>query len=383
MRWSVWLLGLVFLISGGVGLGCWWVWRPQVEVLRLPGVVEMQEVRLGSKLGGRVAEVKTAEGKIVEAGEVLIVFDQPELRARREQLLAKLASAEAELDKAKKGPRDEEIESARAAAESARARFQRMKAGSRAEEVRQARSELEMAEDDLRLARQDFDRADRLFRQGSLARADYDLARAADERTQHRTEMLRARVELLEIGNRQEDIDEAAAELKKWEANYRLLLAGSRPEDIAAAAASVAEVKGKLQEVEANLAEGTVTAPERSLVEVLAVRKGDVVPPNTAVIRVLRADDLWVKVYVTETALGKVRLNQAVKVSVDAYPGEELDGTVIQIAGVSEFMPRNVQSADERKHQVFGIKVRVDDPHGIFKSGMAAEVIVPLQESNQ
>src|SRR5262249_61381527 len=93
---------------------------------------------------------------------------------------------------------------------------------------------------------------------------------------------------------------------------------------------------------------------------------------NQIVVRVLRADDLWVKVYVPETDLGRVRLGQKVEVSVDGYPGRHFAGTVEQVAAESEFTPRNVQSADERRHQVFGVKVRVANPDGMFKSGMAA-----------
>jgi multidrug resistance efflux pump len=88
-----------------------------------------------------------------------------------------------------------------------------------------------------------------------------------------------------------------------------------------------------------------------------------------------------VKIFVPETELGKVRLGEAVEVTVDAYPGKRFPGTVDQIASQSEFTPRNVQSADERKHQVFAVKVRVDNHEGIFKSGMAADVIVPLAAS--
>ena len=113
---------------------------------------------------------------------------------------------------------------------------------------------------------------------------------------------------------------------------------------------------------------------------VLPIRKGDVVNANQPVARVLRAADLWVKVFVPETELGKVRLGQEVTVSIDAYPGKAFQGTVQQIAGVSEFTPRNVQSVSERRHQVFAVKVRVADPQGAFHSGMAAEVVLPLHD---
>src|SRR5262249_36528283 len=128
----------------------------------------------------------------------------------------------------------------------------------------------------------------------------------------------------------------------------------------------------KMREIEANLQEAVVRAPERAVVEVLAVRKGDLVQPNQSALRVLRADDLWVKVFVPETQLGKVRLGQDVQVVIDSHPGQ-------RFAGERESTPGNVQSADERRHQVFAVKVRVADPDGVFKSGMAADVVLTLR----
>jgi multidrug resistance efflux pump len=96
----------------------------------------------------------------------------------------------------------------------------------------------------------------------------------------------------------------------------------------------------------------------------------------------LKADDLWVKVFIPETELGRVRLDQAVTVTVDSYPGTRFPGRVIQIATQSEFTPRNIQSIDERRHQVFAAKVRVDNPQGVFKSGMAAEVTIPVARTS-
>src|SRR5262249_8595204 len=125
--------------------------------------------------------------------------------------------------------------------------------------------------------------------------------------------------------------------------------------------------------------------PELAVVEVLAVRKGDLVPPNQPILRILHSEDLWVKVYVPETELGKVRLGQKVEVTIDSYPGKQFPGQVIQIASESEFTPRNVQSVDDRRHQVFAVKVAVPQPadpkERIFKAGMAAEVCLPLEEA--
>lgn len=369
---------LLLAISGGVG--CFWYFRPSSAALTIPGVVEIQEVRLGSKLGGRVAEVKVREGDLVEAGQLLVRFDMPEMEAQRKQLAAQVQAAEATLEKARNGPREEDKEAARAALEAAQARHKMMAAGYRDEEKRQARAELESTEADLKLAREEYDRADRLHRQGSMSKADFDIARASRERGQARAANAKAKLELMLAGYRPEEVEVAHADVKRAKANHDLLLAGTRSEEIAEAAAKVEEVKARLREIEANLEEGLLRAPERAIVEVLAVRKGDLVPPNQPVVRVLRADDLWVRAYVPETLLGKVRLNQQAEVTVDAYPGRIFHGTVIQVASESEFTPRNVQSVDERRHQVFGIKVQVPDPQGVFKSGMAAEVKLGLQE---
>ena len=145
--------------------------------------------------------------------------------------------------------------------------------------------------------------------------------------------------------------------------------------------ADVAEIRSRLQEFDVNLEEATVRAPSRSVIDVVSVRKGDLVAAGQTVARILRADDLWVRVYIPEIELGKIRLNQPARVTIDAYPGKTFQGTIVQIATVSEFTPRNIQSVDERRHQVFGAKVVVDDPQGVFKSGMAAEVDIAIEEA--
>jgi multidrug resistance efflux pump len=254
-----------------------------------------------------------------------------------------------------------------------------MVTGFREEEKRQIRNDLASARADLDLTREEFDRIRQLYPK-SVSRSDYDNARFAYSRARGRYESARAKNDMLEAGNREEDLREAAADWWASGNRYSLLLEGTREEDKREAAARLAESEAKLREIRVNLREARVTVPKKAVIEVLGVRKGDIVPPNQPILRVLYAEDLWVKVYVPETQLGKVRLNQQVDVTIDSFPDRRFKGTIMQIASISEFTPRNIQSADERRHQVFGIKVRVDNAKGIFKSGMAAEVWVPLQD---
>jgi multidrug resistance efflux pump len=322
MSWR-YILALVIAVSIGIGGIVYWQSNRRPENhLQLPGVIEIQEVRLGSKIGGRVADVLVREGDVAQPGQLLVKFAVPELEAQREQQEGRLAAVEATLLRARNGSRPEEID--------------------------EAKSDLESSEADLKQAEADFMRVDRLFKEGTLTRADWDLARAARDRLKGKVASSRA--------------------------HYELIRLGSRAEDIALAEANVVEARGKLNEINANLAEANVTAPERAVIEVVAVRKGDLVGPNTPVVRVLRAADIWVRVYVPETMLGRIRLGQPAKVTIDAFPGRQFSGTVFQIASESEYTPRNVQSLEERRYQVFGVKIRIDDTDGVFKAGMAAQV---------
>jgi len=379
MHAKVKLAMLAISLSTAAAIGCYWVWSHDQGSIKLPGTVETQEVRLSSRTGGRVQQVAVREGDLVRPGQILVSLEMPELEAQREQTVAKLYAAEALLDKARNGARKEERESALAALQAAEARVQRLKAGFRVEEIDQAKHELEMWTADLVRSQQELDREKALFPQAS-SKAQLDLALANQRRLQGQVQATQARLKLLQAGSRLEDIAEFEAEASRMRANYQLLEAGTRSEEIREAEARVAELRGKLREIDANLKELVVVAPEPAVVEVLAVRPGDVVGPNQPVVRVLRADDLWVKAYVSEVDLGKIRLNQTVELTVDAYPQKRFTGVIAHIAAVSEFTPRNVQSVDERRHQVFGVKVRVEDPQGVFKSGMAAAVYVPVHE---
>jgi multidrug resistance efflux pump len=379
MKWKI-LFVAVSVVVAAAALVYWWPFGGREAALTLPGTVETQEVRLGSKSGGRVAEVLVREGDLLTPCQLVVRLEVPELEAQRQQAEGALRSAEAELEKARNGARPEEKEAARDAVAAAEARLRRLKKGPRDEEIRQAEADLEAAEADLKLARQKYERTGRLITVAGVSQEEQETAVALLGRLQAQTRAAKARLDLLHAGTRPEEIDEAAAELKRARAQLDLLLAGTRSEDVAAAEARVTEAGGKLKEAQERVAEAEVRAPEAAVVEVLAVRPGDLVAPNQPLLRVLRADDLWVRVYVPETQLGRVRLGQEVEVRVDSYPGKRFAGTVMQIAAVSEFTPRNVQSADERRHQVFGVKVHVADPQGVFKSGMAAEVVVPLAD---
>src|SRR5262249_50391674 len=192
-----------------------------------------------------------------------------------------VAAAEADWLKARNGPRLEEKAEARAALAASEAKLQRMEAGWREEEKRQARNDAEAADADFQLWTEEYARVDSLAKQGrAVSQTEYDTTRANRDRARGRYESAKAKLDMMMKGSRPEDIAEARAERDRQKAKVALLDAGTRQEDIALAEAQVAETRAKLSEVEANLREAVVRAPERILIEVLAVRKGDILPPN-------------------------------------------------------------------------------------------------------
>lgn len=373
------------LLLVALAVGAYFTWPfGNGDVLHFHGIVEIQEVRLGSKIGGRVARVHVMEGQMISRGQELVVLEVPELENQREQLKARVMQVEAELERITYGPRVEEKRAAQAAADAAKARYDKMVEGWREEEKRHAKSELETAEADLKQTTEDLTRVADLYRTRSVARAEYDAALGARDRARGRVNAARAKHDMVMAGNRKEDIAEAKAQWQQVQAKSDELHNGSRPEDIAVAKAKLFEIKAKLHEVEINLKEAVVAVPDapqfsKALLEVVAVRPGDIVAAGQPVVRVLCMADLWVKIFVPETQLGLITLNQEVDIRIDSHPNTVFKGKVFHRAAISEFTPRNVQSVDERRHQVFGVKIRVDDPEGIFNAGMAADVRIPLK----
>lgn len=372
-------IALALLIAGcGVA---YWFWNGKEETLKLTGVVETQEIRLGSKVGGRVAELLTAEGKIEQPGKVLVRLAIPEILAQRDQAKARVASARAGRDRAYNGYLEEEKAAAKGAYDAAKARYDRLVEGWRTQEKKQVQAELDGAEADLYQAQQEYDRIRALLYSapGSTSQKEFDLARAARDAAQARVNSAQAKVTMMvKEGSRKEDIAEAAGEMQRTKAQWDLLKRGIREEDKLAADAELTSAQAKLAELDANVAEAEIKAPCVASIEVISIRPGDIVAPNQPIIRILKADDSWVKVYVPETQLGRVKKGQSALVTVDTYPGRQFRGEVTYIASISEFLPRNIQSIDERHNQMFGIKISMTDPEAIkiFKPGMAAEVVL-------
>jgi HlyD family secretion protein len=335
-------------------------WFRHDNTLQGSGTVEARNIRVGSKVGGRIDKLLVREGDTVEAGQVLMTFDDKEL-------LASLAQSRASAEKAKRGYRPEEIAEARAAAQQAKADYELRKNGYRKEDIASAQAELDRAAADETRTRLDFQRYDALAQkdlvskqQRDTAEANWKVAFAQKENAQHKLDELTR-------GYRSEEIASAEARYAQAQATLQKLQRGNRREDIDLAGAA-------LSYDEARFRERQVVAPTAATVEVLDVRPGDLISPNTPVATLLERDQIYVRIYIPETEIYRVHVGQKAQITVDSAGKQPFDGLVEQINQQAEFLPRNVQTREERVHQVFGVKVRINDPSHRVLAGMAADV---------
>lgn len=217
-------------------------------------------------------------------------------------------------------------------------------AGPRKEEIAAAKAEWEAQTAQQVLANAERQRAAELIAEKTISTTEFDRATTAAQSAQQNVAAAKAR--------------------------YDLLLAGTRPERISL-------IRAQLAELDTHLAEMKISVPTNCVLEVLSVKVGDVLAPNQSIATLLLTNHLWVRVFVPEPWLGHIKLGDAVKVRVDAFPGKDFAGVVEQVAREAEFTPRNVQTVGERVKQVFGVKVKLDNAEGQLRAGMAADVAFP------
>lgn len=302
------------------------------------GYVEATDVRVATKVSGRVATVTVTEGARIEAGAVVATISTTDVDLTLVRIRAERAQAAAQLALLLSGSRPEDIRQAEAQAAAAAA-------------------DRKAAEAEVSSARADEARFQQLLdnKAGSVKQRDDAVARR---------ELAEARLRA------------TADRVSAATATVDRLKAGARPEEIASARARVATVDAQIASMEHDKSEAVIASPIGGVVAGRLVEPGELVAVGTPLAIVVDLDHAWANVYVEETLVPQIKLDQAATVVTDA--GDRLEGRVSFIASRAEFTPRNVQTANERAKLVYRIKVSVDNSKGILKPGMPVEVDLAL-----
>jgi HlyD family secretion protein len=369
---------LAVAVAAALAYGGYRVWEGR-RPYEWSGTVEARTIAVGSRVGGRIKEVLAREGQRVPAGARLLILEPGDLEAQRLMAQGQLAEAQANLDKLVRGARPEEIDQARARAQTAVAALEETKTGARSEEIAEASARLVAAQVTADKAKLDDDRARKLMATGAISQSELDDANTALEGAIAQREAAAQVLDELKNGSRREDIAQAQARASEARASAKLVLAGSRVEDISAGQGQVDAAKGRLDQIGTMLDELTIRAPVAARVESLDLRPGDILAPNATAATLLEDEQLYVRIYVPETQIGRIQLGQEVPVSVDSFPARTFRGVVEHINGVGEYSPRNLQTADERADQVFAARIGLREGRGEAAPGAAASATDELR----
>jgi HlyD family secretion protein len=298
------------------------------DQLLLSGNIEIREVFLAFNAAERIIAMPAQEGEPVQAGQVLAELDTSRLK----QVVGRVAGQ----------------------IEAQRQLVLRLERGTRPEEVRKARADVEAAEVTARNAERTWKRQQALNEKNLAPDDAVDNTRAAYEAAQAR---LNASGEVL-----------------------NLAVAGPREEDIAAARATLDALGAELALARRNLEEAQLKAPSDGIIRNRLAEPGDMASPQTPVYTLALTDPLWVRTYVPEPDLGRIRPGMRADVQTDSFPGKRYAGWIGFISPTAEFTPKTVETERVRTDLVYQVRVFVCDSQGELRLGMPARVSVPLEQ---
>ncbi|MEC7840284.1 MAG: efflux RND transporter periplasmic adaptor subunit [Chlamydiota bacterium] len=294
------------------------------NIIKLSGNIEVTEVELSFEIPGRVKERLVSEGQTVSKGQTVAYLDS-------QRLSQEVALRQAELRASK-------------------AALLELKEGFLPEEIAQAEAKLSQAKAELNRLASDYERQKRLFDGDVISSREFDISNSAYE--------------------------VAKAKVLESQENLALLNRGIRPEKITQAEANVSKSSQALAIAETKLHYASLESPIAGYVLSDNIESGEFAAPGTPIVTIGNLNDVWLRAYVDESDLGKVQLQQAVKITTDTYPDKIYEGKVVFISPEAEFTPKNVQTEKERVKLVYRIKVDVSNPNLELKPGMPADGLI-------
>ncbi len=321
---------LLLVIAAAAGFGAWW-WQSQRSGtasgdLTLYGNVDIRQVEVAFNDNERITAMYAHEGARVKAGELLARLDRRRLKAAYDEARARVAAQ--------------------------RQVLARLLAGSRPQEIRKARADVAAA------AAEAHNAALNERRQRDLARRKLVPQAVADDATAA--------------------ADAARARLKAARATLSLVLAGPRKQDIAAARATLQADAAALALAHRRLADAELYAPADGIIQDRILEPGDMASPQRPAYTLALTNPVWVRAYVPEPDLGRVREGMPAWITTDSFPGKRYRGWIGYISPTAEFTPKAVETPDVRTRLVYQLRVYACNPQGELRLGMPATVVIPL-----
>ncbi len=385
---------LLLALAIAAAVGARWLKKAPPDRIRISGNIELTEIQMAFKMAGRLVERTVREGDAVRKGQVVARLDQEQLLAHRARLQAALQAAESRLEQLateierQRQTVEAQIAHSRAQLQQAEARLRLLEAGSRPQEIEQARAALARAQTEYEKAARDWERAQALYAREDISTADRDQFLARFEAAQAALRQAREQLSLVEEGPRREDIEAARAQVAQARAALRLAEAARldlklREQQIPMRKAEADQVRAELALNRTQLDDTVLVSPTDGVVLAQSAEVGEVLAAGATVLTIGDMDRPWLRGYIAETDLGRVKLGARVRVTTDSYPGKVYWGRLSFIAAKAEFTPKQIQTPEERVKLVYRVKIDLENPQRELKSNMPADAEILLDDSNR
>jgi len=382
---------ILLLIAAGVGV---YLWRTGYfagprKSIQVSGNLEMTLVDISFKTAGRMIELTVREGDTVKKGQVIARLDAAQLQQQKLRDVAAVASAQSQYDQLKtsieyqQATIDSDISTRQAELAQQQAHLDELNAGSRTEEIQQADSSVNEARAQMELARADWERAQTLYKNTDISTSQFDQARTKFRAAQAVLAQAEQRAAMVKEGPRKEEIAGARAQVARAQGAVRTSQANRidlrrKQEQLVQLRADIDRARAQVGITQSQIDDTIIASPIDGVVLVKSAEPGEVIAAGTTIVRIGDVNHPWLRAYVGETDLGRVKLGTAVNLTTDSYPGKIYHGTVSFIASEAEFTPKQIQTKEERVKLVYRVKVDVDNANHELKNNMPVDTEIPL-----
>jgi HlyD family secretion protein len=388
MNWRPWLFFMIVPVVLNGLVSCSHNAKGRILV---SGNIELTEIKAAFKIPGKLIELHAEEGSSVTKGMLLARLDSEQLRRTRGRDQAGMAAATSQLAQMQtavelqRASLEAELELRKADVEQTEARLRELLAGSRQQEIQAAQAVLEEARAQYEQAQADWERGQRLYKNDDISRAQYDQFKNRFDSSSAAAKRAEENLKLVQEGPRVEDIDAGRAQLAHAKASLKMTEAGRlelkrKEQELNTRQAELDRARAQVSILDSQLDDTTVISPIDGVVLVKSAEPGEVLAAGTTFATLGDMDNPWLRAYINETDLGRIKLGAKVRVNTDSFPGKAYWGKVSFIASEAEFTPKQIQTTEERVKLVYRIKIDVANPGHELKANMPADAEILLEQ---
>jgi len=362
------------------------------NTLSVSGNLELTQVDISFKVPGKLILLTVDEGSYVKKGMVIARIDRDQVESQHARDEASLVNSQSQFDQTETSVQlqrrtlESDIALHTAELRASQARLAALVAGSRPQEIQESRAAVADAKAQHDQAQADWDRAQDLFKNDDISKQQYDQYRMRLDSTAAVMRQSDERLALVVEGPRHEDIDAARADVVRAQAAVEASQANQfelkrREQDVLAHRADVARARAQVAMTKSQIDDTVVTAPIDGVVLVKSAEVGEVLAAGTTVVTIGDIDHPWLRAYINETDLGRLKYGQSATLATDSFPGKTYPGRISFIASEAEFTPKQIQTHEERVKLVYRIKIDVDNRGHDLKSNMPVDAEIQVNDS--